>query len=294
MEVYYGSIQVLSHAVYISGQPQQAGSGVTLNVYEGDVLLDTFTADWNANTEEYDVTIGQDITTNNNVLSIEWVYTVQSYPVTTPREPLYIVRPYANYAEYKNKYPDDTTTFNEFFEAEKLVRGVIDSHCRQTFQFDEDTFYTLNGSGHDRLELPRRLVNLDVVRIMDSVSDYYDVTEYVTVDPDEKYSIRRKHWESIRPGMNPISRSSFFKAQNIYRVTGDWGWEYVPTAIKQAALILIHDYQCADARYREKFIQNIRAADWRMEFAVTGNETTGNANADTLLSEYRHFIWEVI
>lgn len=294
MEIYYGSIEYLTHTVYVSGQPTQADSPVTVRIFDGDTQVFTDTAVWEPTDLHYYTTVGQDITLLNVPLEIEWSYTVLGHAVVTPREPVSIVRPYSNFSEYKEAYPNDETTFDEFFQAEKLVRGVIDSHCRQTFQFDRNVEYTLQGSGHDVLELPRRLVNLIDVRVLDSTTDYYLVTEYVTFDKDEKYRIRRTQWDAFGAGMNPITRSNFFKAHSIYRVTGDWGWEFVPQSVKQAATILIHDYQCADAKYREKFIQNIRAADWRMEFAVTGNETTGNANADTLLSEYRHFLWEVI
>jgi len=56
----------------------------------------------------------------------------------------------------------------------------------------------------------------------------------------------------------------------------------------------VKEYFCDDAKYREKYIANIRAGDWRMEFRVTGDETTGNANADTLLSGYRNVALAVI
>ena len=297
IEVYENSISKIKHFVFVDNQLVESDDLVFFDITnaEGDVVVaDEAYLVIEDGRPHYEYMIGPDVTANIGVYDINWQYSAGGFQSVSKRQALIVSRPYCEYMDYKQTYEDDPISPGDFQKIEKVVRGVIDSFCRQSFQYDLGMSYTIVGSGHNTLELPRRLVELHEVRVMDSSTDFYNIDEYVTTDPDEKYRIRRLDWNPFGAGMNPVSNNRLFKSHRNYRVTGDWGWENVPEPVREAAKILINAYQCADAKYREKFIQTIRAADWRMEFAVTGNETTGNANADTLLSDYKHFMWEVI
>lgn len=297
MEAYVDDVVKLRHYTSVSGTPTAATTPVLLTVYDGDTQIFQGEADSfiNAETGEFrhhEITLSTHGLEEKEYTAV-WSYMLEDVSDTIEKqEKLRVVKPYVDYHVFQDIYGD--IDYREFKQSERIVRGVIDSHCRQRFGRLNEYMYTLNGSGHDVLELPDRLIKLHEVRVADTDSEFYNINEYVTADEDEKYRIRRKQWDAFRAGMNPVSRTAIFRAGSIYKVIGDWGWESLPAEVNKAAEILLNDYQCADSRYREKFIQNIRAADWRMEFAVTGNETTGNANADILLADYRKLLWEVI
>jgi hypothetical protein len=71
-----------------------------------------------------------------------------------------------------------------------------------------------------------------------------------------------------------------------YLVEGHWGWEAVPDAVKEAAKLLVNDYACADAQYRDRYLVSMTAADWRIQFYSGAYLRTGNVRADQLLSDY--------
>lgn len=79
-----------------------------------------------------------------------------------------------------------------------------------------------------------------------------------------------------------------------FKITGDWGYPSVPNPVKEAARLLINDYGCREAAYRDRYLQSMKAADWRLQFTSRSWEYTGNVRADQLLSEYVLLDWAVI
>lgn len=301
MEVYAGTIARVKHTIYFEDDVSEADGGVTLTIYDKDdvVLLNevaTYVAA-GANDEfdsYYYVTIGQDITGDYEAKTIEWDYVVDGKTVTTPREFLSVVNPYVRFNEFKLMYPGTTLDYSEFKLVEPVVRKVIETYCNQTFTRSDAESFSVLGQNSDSLPLPRQIISLDSVSVLDPAVDSagtetpYEITEYVTFDNDDRWHIRRLTSYASTRAMTPTNRRSLFKYPMRYRITGSWGWDMVPEDVVRAAAILVNDYECADAKYREKYIANIRAGDWRMEFTATGDETTGNANADMILSRYRN------
>lgn len=97
---------------------------------------------------------------------------------------------------------------------------------------------------------------------------------------------------TIAPGAS--GRATPWKQDYPFEITGDWGYKTVPPAVKEAARLLVNDYACSEAAYRDRYLESIKAADWRLQFSSRAWESTGNARADYLLSDYVILDWAVI
>lgn len=196
-----------------------------------------------------------------------------------------------------NEYSDQ-----EIMAMERLVSRIIDSYCGQSFGFEKNRTKTVMGSGSEYLILPDRLWELDNVAILDDferiVRDSQgnvveidrsgrSLMEYVVVDLDNPWRIRNKRSYNF-VSLDETRRRDFFRNGNVYAVTGNWGYPFVPARVTEATTILIKTYFYDDSAYRDRYISSIQAGNWRMTFSATGDATTGSANADIILSSYRN------
>jgi hypothetical protein len=85
-----------------------------------------------------------------------------------------------------------------------------------------------------------------------------------------------------------------FNSYAKYTITGVFGWEFVPYEVVEAMKLLVNDYSCSENMYRDRYLQSISTADWKLIFASQVFEDTGNARADTLLNAYKVLYWAVI
>jgi hypothetical protein len=72
-----------------------------------------------------------------------------------------------------------------------------------------------------------------------------------------------------------------------YTITGDWGYEDVPTNVKEAMLILIEDAICPDSEYRDRYIDSVKTADYQYMYTSNAFRGTGSVIADQLLEPFR-------
>jgi hypothetical protein len=300
MEIYQGAITRVRHTIYSDDVVVEADGAVLVTILNsaGDVVVDGAAASYSEPDEEYSYLLGPEVTGIIDRYYLTWSYDVGNngvvYPIITPPEELIIVRPVITYQQLFTRYPDLPLTQPEFRLLEGVVRKVIETYCNQTFTKEVDDSYTILGGDSNSLPLPKRLINLTAVSLLDDVIDSngdpisYDLTDYVTWDADKPWSIRRRRGFGSTIGSDVTTRRRFFKYPGVYRVRGDWGWENVPQPVVDAAGILIVEYMQPDAKYRDKYITVIRAGDWRMEFEETGMATTGSANADAMLSPFRN------
>lgn len=85
-----------------------------------------------------------------------------------------------------------------------------------------------------------------------------------------------------------------WKSDYPFEITGDWGYERVPEPVREAARLLVNDYACSEQLYRDRYLESIKAADWRLQFSTRAWDHTGNARADHLLAEFVLMDWWVI
>ncbi|MCA1799843.1 MAG: hypothetical protein LC650_00930 [Actinobacteria bacterium] len=298
MEIYRNEVSVVRHYPSVSGESVTATGAVQTTVYDMEgvevysvaaTLIDNY----------YEAVIPPAVSATQTDFDLVWEYTIDfrggTYPVEI-HEPLRAGTAYAPLAQLGSMEGLEGLSPFELRNMERLVAGVIDVYCNQTFNRENGKAYVIQGQDSDQLALPKRIINLTDVEVLDdpSPTQSYSVLDYTTFDPDAPWTLRRKRTAYVGRSINPVSRYRFFKYPDLYRVSGDWGWNMVPPDVTRAATLLVQDYFCDDAKYREKFIDNIRAGDWRMEFRATGDETTGNANADMLLTGYRNVAMAVI
>jgi hypothetical protein len=240
-------------------------------------------------------------------LKISWSYEVGGIERTDSKI-VYINVPYATLEQLRtikelNDYSDE-----ELIVMERMVSKIIDVYCGQSFGYELGVTKTSFGTNSDFLWLPSRLWDLDEVTILDDyVSvlrnpqgdiigkdfDSRSIKEYVVLDRDNPWRIRnRRNIDYVT--LSVTESKNFFRDGNIYAVRGNWGYPYVPIQISEAARILVKTYFYDDATYRERYITVIRAGNWRMEFQATGDETTGSANADMILTAYKNINAAVI
>jgi hypothetical protein len=193
---------------------------------------------------------------------------------------------------------DDMTTA-ERVAAERMVRRIIQGLVGQTFGFTYGAVAVV-GSGERSLNLPKRLIHLDGVSF-----NYYPFDRVpfgaisvgnggwsITTQYGNEYFPSVKHAppeDAIYTSNGVIVAPGYvhkWQPDVTYLVTGSWGWEGVPVEISEAARLLIDDYNCAEDTYRNKFIANMRSADWRIEYDPRTWSGTGNIKADQLIAPY--------
>lgn len=96
----------------------------------------------------------------------------------------------------------------------------------------------------------------------------------------------------VPPGAS--GRATAWKDDYPFEITGDWGYKTIPANVKEAAKLLVNDYACSEIAYRDRYLESIRAADWRLQYNSRAWESTGNVRADQLLSDYVLLDWAVV
>lgn len=301
IEVYRNDIDKLVHQVYVGDELTEADGSVEYVVRSritGDVV-DFGTASEQGESPDnvwYEVIVGPSVTAAEDEYDLEWSYSVSGVNVTK-LERLYVVTPYVTMQTLRKNKKLDIYTNEQLRSQERVVAEIIDAFCNQSFNFEPETSKTAFGKDSDFLWLPKRLVALSSVEVLDrpvrieqdeivGEGPPLDITNRVVLDEDNRWRIRRRR--GVREtGLDPLYDRSLFKEGAVYQVTGDWGYRGVPREVSKAAEILVDRYFADDSKYRDVYINNIRAGNWRMEFKLTGDETTGSANADMMLSGHR-------
>lgn len=201
------------------------------------------------------------------------------------------VTPFLSVAECKAILGAGTTD-EAAQDAERLVRLVIYSHCGQKFTRARKT-YRLRGNGKNFIELPNRLLQMNTFNGFASLPTNFLLTAdgwfirggvrgapNIKADYDGYHEINGRVYNEF----NIIPQ--WFNETNVYVIDGYWGWKSVPAEVKEAAKILLNDYACSDATYRDRYIENVAAVDWKVAFNTRAFWDTGNVKADQLLAPF--------
>lgn len=282
-ELYRQSLSTIKYTIFVNGVPTDAAGNVTVTVNSNILGNATKTT---GKTGEYTMVLPPNYTSEEQYLDVTWSFAIgahnfvitESYKVITP----YIEWPdfYADFAQYSKTYDD-------YIEAEKVARYVINSFCGQKFGKIQAT-YDVEGNGNDGLILPERLLTLTDI-------SWYEDPYVIYVEQDVPWELAADGW-IIRKRQDysdpdPV-RTEFdtFKRNRKYFVEGVWGWKSVPAEIQEAAKILIGSYLCPDVTYRNKYLESIKSGDWRLQFSKQAWSGTGDANVDTILEDFRNYI----
>jgi hypothetical protein len=298
-EILVNSISNIGYKVYVDGALTDATGDVRVTVYKEDVKVidNQIATKVSAVTGTYRYLLpttvevdGEEIsvTTTEGILKATWTFTVG---ITTLSVTEYydVVTPYSPWDYFVPVEPNTTPTYQDYLECERVSRFIINSTCGQEFG-QEYTTYAVEGHGTNSLALPRRLQALDSVTW----------TNNPVARPGEVIGWNYPYaWEMIaegwtlrqQPYANDMSVTNVstprFVRNRTYTVAGLWGYRSVPTEIVEASKILTADFMCKEAKYRDKYLDNIKMGDWRLQFVSGAWTGTGNAKVDQLLTDFR-------
>jgi hypothetical protein len=169
---------------------------------------------------------------------------------------------------------------------ERIIRNVIESVTGQTFNYEYASI-TVPGSGGSVVSLPKRLVTAESLN--DRTGELLDSTVYRKNDGWTLSVFSEPSWVERKftaPITAPWERYGSFRADTQYTISGYWGYASIPSDIAMAALLLAEDYGCDESLWRDRYVANMRSADWRFEFDARAYEGTGNVKVDRLLQKY--------
>lgn len=202
----------------------------------------------------------------------------------------YCYVPIMTHAEFIADY-DDFSALSEadFNKAEKLIRRNIQVFCGQNFGPYEGQTIEVQGDGGDSLVLPTR------IRELTSISDLHgsDLSDLVRISPGSDNILQKKvqftstRYYSVKEDVSFRDRE-FFDIDNIYTIVGDFGWEFVPTDVSNAAGIILADALASDdvTEAKSKGVYELQLGDFEIKMNADQWGTTGSAQADNMLSGY--------
>lgn len=231
--------------------------------------------------------IPYEITRLDGKFDIEWTYYVDGGSYTR-RDTHEVVTPVFKKAELVEWDSDfallDDAAVNRL---EKIIRTVIQETTGQKFYYEYGTL-VLRGNGANTIPLPKRLIQ--AVGLNDYTGDLVDQIVQPSNDGWMIHTVRRDSWVdnfySSNPINNPWKDVSKFSEIVEYTLTGYFGYQSLPADIALAAKILAEDYGCDESLWRDRYIDNIRAADWRFQFDKRAFTGTGNVKVDQILQKY--------
>lgn len=229
--------------------------------------------------------------TGDLILELTFISDATEYTITEQHK---VYRPYLSLLELREimEFADD----DECWEIERAVRTIIDEHTTQTFGYEKKTV-TMLSNPTVALSLPARLERLE--KVVEGTDVVYDITSNPPRNVDD-YLVTGDGWFLKRPSYSPAPLSytttdpirvrprsrAGFRNDVKYKITGVWGYDQVPSAVREAAKLLVNDYACQESIYRDRYLKSIRSGDWRLEFHDGAFVDTGNARANTLLRPY--------
>lgn len=286
-EIYVGSTQRVYFDVYGS---EATVVTARLTDDEGlDVALTVTPEAADPDTPErsrYSAYIGLQHTQMERELIVTWTYEIEGEEGTAVHY-YPIVTPYVSLQDMREIYPDlASRTDEELIALEQRVRLVINSYTGQNFGFGRKRVEVESENGVT-LHLPARVISIEEFEAngLSYPSSSFRIglssfsIEWLPISNPNKWA-----------AADPIRMHDLvprFRRDTRFFVTGIFGWRRVPTEVRQAAIILIGDYSCDESVWRDKYIDNMRASDWRLEFAPGAFSGTGNVQADQLLAPFQ-------
>lgn len=180
----------------------------------------------------------------------------------------------------------------EINDLERRVRYSIQTYTATTFGRFRGTI-PVQGSDDSKLTLPLPLLELESPTgltiygggtILGSAAQVYD-GGIKSAPPDY---VLDQYYTSGVPIKAPGYFSRFhFRDDVMYNIKGLWGYHDIPGDVRQAARLLIADYACDESLWRDRYVNAIKAGDWRIDFNAAAFTGTGNVSADQILAQYR-------
>lgn len=215
-----------------------------------------------------------------------------------------VFTPYIDSATFFQIHPElENVNASRFDLLEARSRAVIDTYCGQSFDSFIDKKVILNGNNHTVLHLPFPISKLHQVIINENESDeaiIFDAAAGITnlEKVRQPFNFNSTFYIRFKKGSTGISErimdTADFRESSSYSIVGDWGWPYVPEPVSQAAGLLISDMMNDDSEYRKHGIVSVDMDNIRFSMKSSFYESTGNIEADVLLTDFTLFVMDYI
>jgi hypothetical protein len=235
----------------------------------------------------------------------DFTYTVSGTSYTQSQY-FNVYTPYIDIDTFFEDHPElETEWYDKFDKMEKKVRNIINTYCGQSFEYYPNKYLEVMGSGKNSLHLPNPITTLRKVTSDPGTNDETIIHDYSDATLNHIEKIREPHnfgssyyiqfRKSVLDSVNVLLILNKFDRQSTYRVEGDFGWQFVPNNIEQAADLLLVDMMNDDSEFRRHGIQRVEMDTIRYEINTTNFfETTGNIDADVLLMDYTLFVMDYV
>ena len=255
----------------------------------GDILVAEARAT-RVSTGEYTFSLSAAEVRSFGKYKILWRY-IKTAVTYTSAQYVNVYSPYVSDGEFFDIYPELETEFaDKFNSVERRVRSVIDTICGQSFQYYSNQSLTYEGTKSSNLYLTTRCCNiLEVTQKTD-----IDITANVELAVESKYYMRLIQQLIPIATAQQVFIQPKFEIGVFYTVRGNWGWEYVPPNITDAAMLLIFDYLNDDTAYAKHGISQAKMDTYSMSFTDAAMSGSGNLEVDVLLMDYTMYTMGMI
>lgn len=292
----------------LPGDP--TGNSVSASLYhEFGSLVSGPTAATRSNTGVYTISYNQAASgiyplNSGGRYRAEFTYAVSG---TTYKQSQYlnVYTPYITADEFFEDHPElEDDFFDKFDKMEKKVRNIINTFCGQTFDYYPNKYMILGGSGRKTLHLPLPIVNL--TKVTSNVGDddeeiLHDATDS-SLDNIEKsrepHNFQSSYWiqykRSYLDSVQTLITHAVFDEDDDFKIEGDFGWQFVPNNVNQAADLILVDMMTDDSEFRRHGVTNVDMDTISYSMKSSFYESTGNIDADVLLMDYTLFVMDYV
>jgi hypothetical protein len=234
----------------------------------------------------------------------DFTYTVSGTSYTQSKY-FNVYTPYITATAFFNDHPlleDDWV--DKFDKLESKVRNIINTFCGQSFEYYPNKYLEVMGSGKKSIHLPNPIATLRKVTSDPGTEDEIVLHNYADATMNHIEKIKEPHSfgssyyvqfrKSVLDSINVLLVVNKFNPQCVYRIEGDFGWQFVPNNIEQAADLLLEDMMNDDSIYRRHGIYSADMDVLRVQTGQNFYESTGNIDADILLMDYTLFVMDYV
>jgi hypothetical protein len=310
-EIHNGTTEYIELTIFKDGVRATPDGAVNVSLYD----VSTFNADPTAILLTASATppsdplgaylyqVGPSITYLNRTIRADWSYALSSAS-TTQSTFFNVVTPYATVSDIIDYYnlgtkPSDLNykSSEQIVQLEKLARTVIHGYAGQQFgrrAGSQEVF----GIGSDACFLTEPMTA--ITKMYENDILVYDTTASpvmnqfgfdLTLTPTGKtVRIINAGWDvrydnNIDPSILYYGR---FRNSSRYKFEGTIGWNYVPTDISLASLLLVGDLMANDAAWRIKYLEEVTMGEVKFKMKSGAFNGTGNLIVDNILDQYRN------
>lgn len=195
-----------------------------------------------------------------------------------------------------------SVTDTKLLSVERLIRMYIQSEVLDNF-YKENKIVVSFGEDSDVLYLDKRILSISEIYEEDiliySASSDAMAANYLSESDVDKYtlkavpstgsviSVTTPNGVYEHTGVYLITYDGMFAKNTKYTVKGSFGWDYVPSDVEQATLMMIEDQFCKDISIRNKGIQKLQNDSYTIEYMKGFTDGSGNILADHIIQKYK-------